>query len=890
MRVIHGPFAAIESALFDALTDRERFAPARVIAPSARLVRHLKVAAAERFPDGLFGVHFMHLFHLALESAPADRALVREALSFERLVSGLLRERMADAPYLGRCTPTYDVAAALLGAIRDLKDAGVEPDPGLIAAAMNELLEEKITTLTEFDIRKLTDVMILYKHYEDALRACGEMDASDLFKTAQPPPMPTFVYGFYDMTQVQWELVRRMRDVTMLVPYEPGPMVFADKFFKSFACAGASSIEAVTDAAPDPRVEVFNAAGERDEVWGVAKRILASGVRPDRIGVVARTMEPYARHIERIFEDNRIPFIPPRGRPLADEPEWKYKRTLFRLGLDDFPRGATLDVLRSPFFGGSDTRWWSAITAARRIGRGRATWLSRLDGAVRLTREEGALDIPESAVRELRAAFERLCAMVDAVPPRAAWSAYARIYGFEMPDGESTHSEFHEAFERDLERREAPVEPRGGVTVTDVMGARGLRFHTLFVLGLNSHAFPRFILEEPFISDAARRDVFEVRGHKIAVRHEGYDEERLLFHLMRRAATDRLVLVYQRTDADGKTRDRSPFVPDEGEPIPRSPRRKLEGLAPELLTREEALLLGATDAAMRVFGRDAERFARAKRVIAKLEGPKLSAHEGRVGKLPRPKRMSPTRIESFNACGFQYFAEYVLGLFPLDDPEEAEDLDAMQIGTLEHRGLELHYKEEIPVAEAVERAFAEGPPVLFPALREARKRQMVRHLEAFTAWERSAWTPAEFEVEVAGHVAGFEFRGRVDRIDRDGKRRRIVDYKRRKSGAFPAKLPTLAEDARKVQAPIYVKLAGADEAAFFFVEEPARSGDEKRYVLDFQADWWKTHGRDFEKLLRGLGDRIEAGRFEIAPGAPCRFCDFKTVCRKNYLTTQGKLG
>ena len=898
MRVIHGPFTAIERALFDALADRERFEPTRVVAPSARLVRHLKVAAAERFPDGLFGVQFMHLYHLAAETAPADRALVREPLYFERLVAGLLREHMTEAPYLGRCTPTYDVAAALLGAIRDLKDAAVEAEPEAVVAAVHELIEQKITTLTEFDILKLNDVMCLYRHYEGALRARGLMDASDLFKTARPPAARTFVYGFYDMTQIQWDLVRRLEEVTLLVPYEPGPMAFADKFLKSYATAAAASVEAVTDAAPEPRVEVFNAAGERDEVWGVAKKILAGGVRPDRIGVVARTLEPYARHVEQIFEENRIPFIPPRGRPLADEPKWKFTRTLYRLGLDDFPRGAVLDVLRSPFFGAADSTWWPAITAARRIGRGRATWLARLDGAVRLGREEGALDIPERAVRDLRAAFEKLCAKVDGVPPRAAWSTYAEIYDFPMPDGESAHAEFHEAFERELGRAEAPAPQRGGVTVTDVMGARGLRFHTLFVLGLNSHSFPRFILEEPFISDAARRDVFDLRGHKIAVRHEGYDEERLLFHLMKRAATDRLVLVYQRSDADGKTRDRSPFVFDlaDTEPeVPRSLHQKLKRLDPALMTREEALLLAdpkLTETTLRVFGRDVERYRRARRAIARIEGKTLSTHEGRVGKIARPKRMSPTRLEKYNACPFQYFAEYVLGLFPLDDPEEAEDLDAREIGTLQHRALELHHKHEIPVAEATARAFEDAPPVLYPALREARRRQMVRHLEAFVAWERARpdWAPAEFEVEVAGRLAGFEFVGRADRIDRHGKRRRIVDYKRRMSGAFKTQLPTLAEDARKVQAPIYVKLAGAAEAAFFFVEEPARSADEKRYVREFDAGWWKEHGRAFETLLRGIGDGIEAGRFEIAPGDPCKFCDFRTVCRKNYLTTQGKLG
>ena len=73
-------------------------------------------------------------------------------------------------------------------------------------------------------------------------------------------------------------------------------------------------------------------------------------------------------------------------------------------------------------------------------------------------------------------------------------------------------------------------------------------------------------------------------------------------------------------------------------------------------------------------------------------------------------------------------------------------------------------------------------------------------------------------------------------------------------------------------------------------EEPARSADENRYVREFDGDWWEENGRAFETLLRGIGDGIEAGRFEIAPGDACTFCDFRTVCRKNYLTTQRRLG
>jgi ATP-dependent helicase/nuclease subunit B len=902
MDLVHGPFPALQRELMTLLGRRERFEPALVAAPSARLVRHLKLAAADAFADGLVGVHFVHLFHLAAEMAPPDRPLVRDAIWFERLILTLLRRHFADAPFLGRAQPTYDLAAALLGAIRDLKDAHAPLDPAESVDHLRKLVEERETELNAYDIVKINDVLCLARHYDEALRRLGVMDGSDVWVAAAAAPPPArriFVYGFYDMTQVQWEFVEALAagaDVTFLSPYEEGPMRFAEPFVKSRLIPAAGAVRAVSAETAAPRRDVFNAAGERDEVWGVAKEILKSRVPFDRIGVVARTMEPYLPHVAAIFAEHAIPWIPPRGRPLADDPKVKFLRGLFRVGLDDFPRGATLDVLRSPFFDGpADRSLWGPITAARRISGGRDLWRRRLEvERVVLRREERERDVPAEAIRALREAFERLRALP--IPERGTWSHFTEAYRraadvpeevlerlAALPDEIVARAEFQEAFERELDRLEAPAEPRGGVTVTDVMGARGLSFRLLFVLGLNSHAFPRFILEEPFLSDRARRDLFELRGHKISIRHEGYDEERLLFHLMERAATERLVLLTQRSDAEGRKKDPSPFLGGAtGEPIPRNLRARLATIEPERMTRQELLLTAADVAScLRAFGRDAARYERACEVLEALEGPALSAHEGIVGPTTPPAEWSASRLETYATCPFQYFARHVLALEPLDDPERAEDLTPAEIGALQHRILELHTRDEVPVAAAAERAFDEfDVPPLDPALREARQALMIRALERFVGQPRGPWVPAEFEVELRGTVAGLPFKGRIDRLDRDGARVRVVDYKGRLSSAWKTHLETLAKNGKKLQAPIYLKLAGAEEAAFLFVEEC-----ETRTLA---ADFWEKHGPAFEQTLKALTGAIAAGRFPVNPGQHCSSCEFRDICRRTYGPTRRK--
>src|SRR5207237_4266870 len=110
-RLILGELPQLEEALWSEI-DRTKgdraLARATVVAPSGRLVRHLKRAAAGRFPEGLFAVRFANLFQFALALADrTDDRFVPDVLFYERLLLRWL-ESAGERPFAAADARTYD--------------------------------------------------------------------------------------------------------------------------------------------------------------------------------------------------------------------------------------------------------------------------------------------------------------------------------------------------------------------------------------------------------------------------------------------------------------------------------------------------------------------------------------------------------------------------------------------------------------------------------------------------------------------------------------------------------------------------------------------------------------------------------------------------------------
>jgi ATP-dependent helicase/nuclease subunit B len=944
MHLVTGPFRPVlESAFretFAALRRDDPLAPIAVIAPSRRLSDQLKELALDAVPEGVAGVRFFNLFSFARtlydEAAPEGYALLLDDLVPERLLRAILQRHFADEPYLSRAAIA---PSALLGALHELKAAAVDPGSALAALAAGELGDE--------DAPKLAEIFSLYKRYADELRRRRIHERADVIRVAvdhapRSAALGAFkhvlYYGFYDLDQNQLDLlkeVRRRVPCTVFFPYLETPgYAYAKDFLRTVISPMADGVDERRDEAPSHRPARFAASGAHDEVWAAAKEILKladAGMPYDRIGLVARTLDPYLPLIDSIFRDHQIPFQSSGSHKLGRDPRVKAARLLFTL--DAFDRADVLDLLRSPYVRekGGDRELWDQASRHLGIGHGPEEWRRRLgawagkDYVQEIGSRVGGRKfvLPREEVDRF---WDAVRALIDAPPPPSTgWKAYAdwalrqyRTFLEPDPRVESAIGSLAalEGFALE-EPREALLdlladlsEPAGGIAgvrVLDAMAARGSSFDALLLIGMNERFFPRFILQDPFLRDAVRSRIEHRLGNRMALKLKGYDEERLLFTLLQGSAPE-ILYFHQRSDEKGKLKIPSSFLDSEDyEPIARRPSLRLQQADFELLTpREASLRTGQGEALGRALGWDVSMLLQATTFLSRIERRGgLTGFDGVVDtRAYWPSvasfGLSPTALERLAECPFKFFAHGMLDLQELDEPEGESMLLPVEIGDIYHDILEQFHRRghlDREIAEGLKR-FEATRSIRYPVLWEVEKQRISAVLRAFVdADDCSVFKPRDFEVELkaelpieAGGRKTVTFRGFADRLDVSASGAfRVVDYKRT-GRKYRDRMETgVFTKGKFLQPPLYFLLAqkmlrapAADSRfVYYFLEEVL---DEKAWEKALTGEMWEQKP-SFEAHLRRYLDRISRGEFVIRPGRDCGWCDFRTLCRKSHRPT-----
>jgi len=282
------------------------------------------------------------------------------------------------------------------------------------------------------------------------------------------------------------------------------------------------------------------------------------------------------------------------------------------------------------------------------------------------------------------------------------------------------------------------------------------------------------------------------------------------------------------------------------------------------------------------------------------------------------RAVSPTSLENYAACGFRYFARSLLGLRPVEEPEEREMMDAAARGTLIHDVLERFFRQQKErgrpsqyeawtdddaavlmrmVDEALSDAEERGLTGLSVfSVHEARtiKADLRRFLDEDTLFRRlTGGVPVAFEVSIPEtEVGGVVLKGRADRVDAtpDGKRAWVIDYK---SGSIDEYKEIKPEDplagGKKLQLPVYMRAApDAEEvqALYWFI---TKRGGFEFVPYEPGSDQRDAFPRALEAILAG----IRAGSFPAVSGEDdefygkfknCRYCDFDRICsrRRDY--------
>src|SRR5271157_5437755 len=393
---------------------------------------------------------------------------------------------------------------------------------------------------------------------------------------------------------------------------------------------------------------------------------------------------------------------------------------------------------------------------------------------------------------------------------------------------------------------------RNVVQVLSAEEARQWVLPVVFVCGMVEKQFPRFHQQDPFFPDAARCRL-NAAGVRVRTAAEFEREERALFDSAIGRATMLVTLSYPEFSPRGETNLRSLFL-------------------------EECVAAVEEQTARAVKPQPRDR-----------RGPGGGPREGiRAPELLRILRgkteiVSPTRLESYLQCPFQYFGRSVLRLKPRPVRPD-ERLDFSTQGTIVHAVLKQLYERPQDLEALFEEVFAgkveekQIPPGYH---RERLRNAMLDDLRAFVNCREAprggeqSRTEAEFQYVLE---EGVEVKGKIDRLDvePDG-RALVIDYKY----SSEKNTKDRKDNDDLLQAPLYLLAAER-----FFQLEPAGMiyiGLKGGVVLarwkdgELPAGWRRTATERTMAIVAA----IRSGRMEVAPSDrdKCRYCDFRDVCR-----------
>ncbi len=370
------------------------------------------------------------------------------------------------------------------------------------------------------------------------------------------------------------------------------------------------------------------------------------------------------------------------------------------------------------------TEWVAERAAWRacRTGAGHARFLRALAARwIRRWNEIDPGDAPDS--RAIRGALQGILDELESLDACAA--------ALGIGAGDSLH--LHEVLsfvETSVDDARLPWPSVDGVRFLDVMQARGLTFRHVFLIGFNADLVPRRPREDLFLRDRVRERLRDATANPLAVRREAREEEWLLFAMTVAAATESLTVIWQRADAEGKTRTVSLFLrelsrvaaappdveKDSTNPVrvPTHPARAAQHLSDRygLISREEAALLAADldsrpDRGLSSFlkgfdpdlGRALDPGIALARAIERFEGNPKDACLGLRydGYLPDglgwERHFSASSLRTLARCPQTFFFAKVLGVRPLEDAAEEYRFGSRELGSLVHEILDHVFRD-----------------------------------------------------------------------------------------------------------------------------------------------------------------------------------------------------
>lgn len=889
----------------------------------------------------------------------------------------LIKEILSE-PSLKRYTLSHGFVQAVKSSLRDLADSLADP------AVLEEHLLSMPDYVLEQDGGRFEWLVHVYKRYlerENSIpgyrsyqtafeRALNQVETSTYLHSFSH----IIIYGFYDMPGRQLELTNRIRSfypITVFAPYEKHPAyAFAQKFFETNWLRDPEAENAQTavplaigqsgayvfagsGSAPGAHVGIVSAPNMSGSIFYLVKEIckrMQAGQSLADMAVLARNIAPYQEELRRACKANCIALDASFTYPLYKYALGTFCLNLFSLSASGFSRENVLAVFSSPYFKEPHKAAWRRLVSRSLVSRDLSQWEDLLPQTP---------DFQPETLTWIRGAHEKL----EQLGRSQAWTsgvqyaldfltAYVDETAFEGKDAE-IYQKIRETISKI--NAYAAVRPachagelvpeitqalnaltfnevesvQGGLTVTDVVRGRGLRFKTVFLLGLNDQEFPLVTPEDPILRDYYRYHLRETLGYWINASLDRGDEEKLLFYNAITTATEQLYVLYNRYTTDGKPAVVSLYATElaracelnlraadapwvSGQLAERLRACAVSCLTPKELSYRFILSDQAVEKyqAVGLLTEEKSRTLQAAHLLSQT-GP-LGAYDGvfsqgeELFKRENTRGFSPSALQELGACPMKYFFKRALRLGEPEEPASRQMLPSNKQGTAYHEILrefyqtlvekgDLHNLFDTALAAYMQQIVAKHYTRdsyrkfgIYPVVWEIILENICQKLGDFAVKDVHAlgdFVPRYFEQEVITTPCArvpFRLRGFIDRIDVNETTKQfcIADYKSTRKGTTD-----LAKDffTLLVFQPVLYILMAQQEKTW----QAYQTGGS--YLLsidpyskrDLSAEEYAAIKDRACAFLQHLTDLVKAGTLFMCPGKTCKYCPYHLLCRKD---------
>jgi len=860
------------------------------------------------------------------------RAAIRDA-ELRQLAASAAGPGFADA--LGELFTELQRSLASPGrfgaAVRAWREAGTAPPHAGELAALYSAYHRRLEALGAVDADGLARAAL------DQLREAWD-------------GRPVLLYGFDDLTPAQMDFVETLvrhtdTEVTVALSYEPGRAALAgsaatfellkplarehvalDARSEHYAASARRALHHLerglfepepAQVPPNGAVRLLEAGGERAEaelVGASVLELLRDGMAPEDIAVLVRSgADLFAQVLGSygipVARDRRTPFAHTRlgtgvlafaraalGGAANDVVTWL--RTPGKL-TDASADRLEVAVRRHEARTARDARFWW-----QKLGKPDLTELDELAAAA----EAGVAPFLNALLAEAEAIWTAphvrradvldAGAEADARAARELRTAVKELIRLEEQDpvlaGEP--KELLDALASTEVRETAPVEDgMPGVLLADPLAIRARRFRALLLCGLQEGELPQRPQPEPFLDDGARAALAIASG-LVLPRHEStLPRERSLFYACVSRPEEALFLSFRSSDEEGGPQQPSPFLDDvralfTDELWEGRGRRLLaeitwppaEAPTPHELRRSQAAKGDAPDPAPLGAPADAEVL----RVLAARD------------------RESARGLETFATCPVKWLVEHLLKPEPVDaDPlpmrrgSLAHEVLERTLSRLEqHTGSAKLTPASLPAALGeLHAAIGELQTASRTTAGKAAARALEVDLERYIRHEAATgagWEPTQLEWSFDDYMLdGVAVSGRVDRVDLQGDRAIVRDYKGRtvhagarwaQDGRIQAALYALAVRERlgvEIAGALYQPIGTADQRPRGVVRDDVPG----RYVNGDVSDGATLEARlqDSRAIAAQAAADLRAGRIKPCPDR-CGYqggCAHPGICR-----------